>query len=318
MYFIHSRYSYLQYRLSFVFLSFYFVYFFSKKIFFEPSVDQIIYANPIGIRFASACGFLLLWQIFTSFMPIYSLFFLLLTYLYLLQPSLYFEGVWSGLADLETFLFSLYISYFIFLALCIELSRKYANSKIFFLRPYIYYPSLFLFFISLASHFFIGMYFKFIYLQFIFFLLVWDLKVFSFWVKKGNSNSRPILFFDGLCGFCNFWVDIVLNLDFRHQFFFSPLQGKLASKILSQKQREEQQSLVLYTENKTYEGARAILLVTRILGGLFFLLYLIFNLVPISLLDKIYSWIAKRRYQFSQKLEKCRIPSQEEKKYFLE
>ena len=41
-----------------------------------------------------------------------------------------------------------------------------------------------------------------------------------------------IIFFDGLCPFCHFWVQYILKKDQNNKFLFAPLQGKIANELL--------------------------------------------------------------------------------------
>jgi len=47
-----------------------------------------------------------------------------------------------------------------------------------------------------------------------------------------NLNQHPIIFFDGVCGICNKFVDIILKSDKNEIFFFAPIQGETAKRIL--------------------------------------------------------------------------------------
>lgn len=44
--------------------------------------------------------------------------------------------------------------------------------------------------------------------------------------------DKPILFYDGECGLCDYFVRQVLTCDSAGRFSFSPLQGQTAQKIL--------------------------------------------------------------------------------------
>ncbi|MBV8227658.1 MAG: DUF393 domain-containing protein [Verrucomicrobia bacterium] len=47
-------------------------------------------------------------------------------------------------------------------------------------------------------------------------------------MREGEAN---ILFFDGVCGFCNKTVDFVLRADRNRVFLYSPLQGETFGRI---------------------------------------------------------------------------------------
>ena len=46
------------------------------------------------------------------------------------------------------------------------------------------------------------------------------------------EHRQPILFFDGVCGLCNRFVDFMLRTDSQHLFRYAPLQGETARRLL--------------------------------------------------------------------------------------
>ena len=46
-------------------------------------------------------------------------------------------------------------------------------------------------------------------------------------------NEQLIILFDGVCNFCNFWVNFVLDRDKKDRFRFAALQSIEGQKILS-------------------------------------------------------------------------------------
>jgi hypothetical protein len=47
-----------------------------------------------------------------------------------------------------------------------------------------------------------------------------------------NRVEKPIIFFDGVCGMCNAFVDLILRFDQEQTFLFAPLQGSTARDLL--------------------------------------------------------------------------------------
>ena len=47
-----------------------------------------------------------------------------------------------------------------------------------------------------------------------------------------TGPSHPILFFDGVCGLCNRFVDFMLKADSRSRYRYAPLQGETARRLL--------------------------------------------------------------------------------------
>lgn len=132
-----------------------------------------------------------------------------------------------------------------------------------------------------------------------------------------------IVFFDGVCGLCNRFVDFVLSIDKKHIFSFAPLQGKTAESLLPS-QRREISSILLVIPAKPgihdvqiYEKSEACLRIFHALGGVW-KFFLILKIVPRSLRDFIYDVIARHRYEWFGKRETCRLPTPEEKEFFLD
>lgn len=135
-----------------------------------------------------------------------------------------------------------------------------------------------------------------------------------------NENSKvdnPIIFFDGVCGLCNSFVNIIYNSDRDKLFRYSPLQGETARKYLKDlPEHPEEWSIVYADELGIYRESDATLRILNRLGGFWsFLSY--FRIVPRNIRDYLYRIVAKHRYRIFGKYDSCRIPSEKEKDRFL-
>ena len=120
-----------------------------------------------------------------------------------------------------------------------------------------------------------------------------------------------------MCGGCNRFVDFVIRADNRREILFSPVQGETAAEFsLYQNDPSREWKIVYIDENGVHEGADAVLLVFRKLGGLWKLPALFFYL-PRSLKYYFYGIISRNRYHLFGKREICRVPSPEERERFL-
>jgi predicted DCC family thiol-disulfide oxidoreductase YuxK len=130
-----------------------------------------------------------------------------------------------------------------------------------------------------------------------------------------NSN---LILFDGVCNFCNFWVNFLIDHDDKRYFKFASLQSNIAQRILIQKKIDTLQtdSVILVMNEKVFFKSSAALLITKNLNGFWKMLY-IFSLIPSPLRDLIYDFVAKNRYKWFGKSETCRVPSKDEKERFL-
>lgn len=126
-----------------------------------------------------------------------------------------------------------------------------------------------------------------------------------------------IIFFDGVCGLCNRFIDFVLRHDARCDFRFAPLQGKTARESLAEADVHDLTTVVLLDESGTRRKSAAVVRVLWKLGGFWKGLAAILWLVPRPLRDMGYSVVARYRYVVFGKKETCRLPSLAERARFL-
>lgn len=136
-------------------------------------------------------------------------------------------------------------------------------------------------------------------------------------MSENSEEQKPIIFFDGVCGLCNGFVDIVMKLDRTGQFLFSPLQGETAKKLLSKEHIEDLESVVLYDGGKLHTKSDAVLEVFNRLGG-FLQFWSLTRIIPKNLRDHFYDLAAEQRYKIFGKRETCRIPTPSERARFLD
>lgn len=133
-----------------------------------------------------------------------------------------------------------------------------------------------------------------------------------------NKTTHDIILFDGVCNFCNFWVNFLIDRDKKFIFKFTPLQSTVGQALLKKYNfnTEEMDSFILISSDNFYKKSTAALMVARKLGGFFILLYpLIF--LPVFIRDYFYDLIATNRYKIFGKKDSCRIPSAEDRERFL-
>ena len=119
-----------------------------------------------------------------------------------------------------------------------------------------------------------------------------------------------------MCGLCNRAVDFIIREDRAHQIRFASLQGPVAKKYLLSDHTQGLNTLVLMIDDQIYERSDAVFKILSYLGGSWRFL-VILKVIPRAMRDKIYDFIAQRRYRWFGKKESCRLPAPEEKAYFL-
>lgn len=131
--------------------------------------------------------------------------------------------------------------------------------------------------------------------------------------KARLIEAGPIVFFDGVCGLCNHFVDFVLKHDREKRFRFAPLQGETAQQLLDASDTESLKSIVLIDEAGTHRRSTAVVRVLHGLGLGWRILGMLFWLVPLPLRNVGYHCVAKMRYFMFGKKESCRMPTPEER-----
>lgn len=132
-------------------------------------------------------------------------------------------------------------------------------------------------------------------------------------------QNKKIILFDGLCNLCNSSVQFLIKRDSKDIFRFVSLQSELGKELLSKLPIAIQKtdSIILYeSEAVFYYKSQAVFQTLKTLGGLFNCL-LIFKLLPYSMCDVVYDYIAKNRYQWFGKKEQCLVPTSEIQSKFL-
>lgn len=132
------------------------------------------------------------------------------------------------------------------------------------------------------------------------------------------KENQAIVLFDGVCNLCNKSVQFILKRDKNAYFHFAALQSEEGQARLKELQRDRASfnSIVLMEKGQVYEKSTAALRIARRLGGAWPLLYG-FIVVPKFIRDAVYGWIAKNRYRWFGKKDRCMMPKPEWKERFL-
>ena len=131
-------------------------------------------------------------------------------------------------------------------------------------------------------------------------------------------ENKKIIFYDGLCAMCNRFIRLLIKLDKKEKFLLASLQGK-NGKILQKKFSKELKGIdsVIFYNKKVYTKSSAVINILSELGGIYKLAY-IFNIIPSFISDSIYDYIARNRFQWFGKLDKCPMPEKKNISRFLD
>lgn len=132
-------------------------------------------------------------------------------------------------------------------------------------------------------------------------------------------SGKKLILFDGVCNFCNFWVNFIIDRDDKDLFRFASLQSDFGQKILKKLNlsTKEFDTFVLIEGKKYFIKSIAALKVVKDISGWLKILYP-FIILPEFIRDSVYNLIAKNRYKIFGKSETCRVPTEEEKLIFIE
>jgi predicted DCC family thiol-disulfide oxidoreductase YuxK len=130
-----------------------------------------------------------------------------------------------------------------------------------------------------------------------------------------KTEGKGLVFYDGECGFCQFWVQFILERDSAGHFLFAPLQAPWAAELHGRAAKKVLETILLLERGEVFERSTAVLRVFGRLGWPWKLAK-IFLLVPSALRNAVYDAIARRRHGIMA-APTCRIPSPEERERFL-
>jgi predicted DCC family thiol-disulfide oxidoreductase YuxK len=137
------------------------------------------------------------------------------------------------------------------------------------------------------------------------------------------QECAPVLLYDGVCGFCNKSVQMILDRDRRGTLRFAPLQSDFGQAILARHPELVGVDSVVFVERdgrgreSVYVRSDASLRIASYLGG-FWRIFLAARLVPAPLRDYLYNLVARNRYRFFGKYDTCMLPPPEVRSRFIE
>ena len=132
--------------------------------------------------------------------------------------------------------------------------------------------------------------------------------------------SESILLFDGVCKFCSATVRFVIIRDKHKRFRYAHLQsdfGKEQFSKLNIEGNDGLKTMILLMDGNAYIKSTAALKILKQLSWPWPIFY-VFMIVPRFIRDAIYDFIGRHRYQWFGKTEECWLPSDEDKKRFID
>ncbi len=133
-----------------------------------------------------------------------------------------------------------------------------------------------------------------------------------------EMKGKSVVLIDGVCHLCQGLVRFIIPRDPKGRFLFASLQSEVAAKLLNGAGLESGQlsTVVLLEDGVYYTESAAVLRIARKLRFPWPAAYL-FILVPRSLRNALYKFVARNRYRWFGRDEQCLLPTPEIRQRFL-
>ncbi|MBY0480034.1 MAG: DCC1-like thiol-disulfide oxidoreductase family protein [Chitinophagaceae bacterium] len=137
-------------------------------------------------------------------------------------------------------------------------------------------------------------------------------------MQQEPNSIHPVILFDGYCNLCSGVVQFVIKRDPKKHFRFASLQSKFGQSLLTQKNLSitDPNSFLLLQNGIVFSRSTGALKVAKSLSGIWPMLYGSI-ILPVSLRDALYDFIAGNRYRWFGKKEVCWIPNDQFKDLFI-
>jgi predicted DCC family thiol-disulfide oxidoreductase YuxK len=139
-----------------------------------------------------------------------------------------------------------------------------------------------------------------------------------------ESTSSPIVLYDGVCGLCNRAVQFLLKRDRHDRLRFASLQSDFAAALLTRHGLDHQDLDTVYVvlnpgaaNEALLAKSDAFLQLAKMIGGVWNIARL-GRIVPRSIRNSLYDFVARHRYQVFGKYEACMLPDPRHKHKFIE
>lgn len=138
--------------------------------------------------------------------------------------------------------------------------------------------------------------------------------------ELSKHHNKKIVFFDGVCNFCNGTVDWIWKYNNDENLYFSSLQSDFASMFLGNFNIKniELNTIYFYDNGKVKERSKAVLSIMTYLKNPWKWIGSFLLIIPSFFSDFFYTIMAKVRYKIAGKRDTCRLPTKEERSRFLE
>lgn len=123
------------------------------------------------------------------------------------------------------------------------------------------------------------------------------------------ADAGPVIVFDGVCVLCSGWVRFLLRVDRRKRYRFAAMQAATGSALMQAHGLDptDPMSVLLVDGASAQIDSDGVIAVLTGLGGAWRLAG-VARLVPRWLRDRVYRFIARRRYRWFGRKTTCDLP----------
>lgn len=126
-----------------------------------------------------------------------------------------------------------------------------------------------------------------------------------------------LVFYDGHCALCQFWVKFLLQRDRHDRFRFAALQSPLAVRHgIAPPENAAPDTVIVMQDQMMLTDSTAAITLLATLGGIWSL-FKIFLLLPCAVRDPVYRLISRYRYRLFGHSDACFLPRKKWKEKFV-
>ena len=133
------------------------------------------------------------------------------------------------------------------------------------------------------------------------------------------AGPHPVIVFDGVCVLCNGWVRFLLRHDRAGRYRYAAMQSAAGRRLLAEHGLDPQDpaSFLLIEGDQAWTDSDAIRRVLAGLGGVWRAAHLL-RLLPRPWRDAGYRVLARNRYRWFGRYERCTVPSAHVRDRFMD
>ena len=133
------------------------------------------------------------------------------------------------------------------------------------------------------------------------------------------KSGQLVVFYDGKCPFCVGWVKFLLDRDGDDRLRFAALQSDWTGAFFAERglARPGVESVLVWDGREMKSRSEAALALAEALPGVWSLGRHL-DILPDTLRNKVYGFIAERRYDWFGKYDSCWVPKAADRAKFLD